>query len=105
MKRDLLSMRQQLAEKKKQMQELEMKLKTKQEKERALQGNSSIECDNNSVHYIESINDLNKKLETQYANSRRKTMEIEVLKANMREKDDKIHGEICTIIINIINKK
>ena len=45
----------------------------------------------NSVHYIESIDELNKKLETQYAISRRKTMEIEDLKANMK---DKINGEI-----------
>ena len=59
----------------------------------------------NSVHYTESIDELNKKLETQNAISRKKMMEIEVLKANMREKDKKIHGEICTIIINIINKK
>ena len=40
MKRDLLFMRQRL-----EIQELEMKLKTKQKKERALPGNSSIECD------------------------------------------------------------
>ena len=59
----------------------------------------------NSVHYIESIDELNKKLETQYTISRRKTREIEDLKANMKEKDEKINGEICTIIINIINKK
>ena len=47
MKRDLLSMRQQLAEKEKQIQELEMKLKTIKEKEQAhiLPGNSNIECD------------------------------------------------------------
>ena len=54
----------------------------------------------NSVHYIESIDELNKKLETQYAISRRKTMEIEDLKANMREKDEKIKGEIRTILIS-----
>ena len=54
----------------------------------------------NSVHYIESIDELNKKLETQYAISKRKTMEIEDLKANMREKDEKIKGEICTILIS-----
>ena len=54
----------------------------------------------NSVHYIESIDELNKKLETQYAISRKKTMEIEDLKANMREKDDKINGEIRTILIS-----
>lgn len=54
----------------------------------------------NSVHYIESIDELNKKLETQYAISRRKTMEIEDLKANMREKDEKINGEIRTILIS-----
>ena len=27
-------------------------------------------------------------------------MEIEDLKANMREKDEKINGEICTILIS-----
>ena len=29
-------------------------------------------------------------------------MEIEDLKANMREKDEKINGEICTILISCI---
>ena len=32
-------------------------------------------------------------------------MEIKDLKADIREKGEKINGEICTIIINIINKK
>ena len=48
----------------------------------------------NSVHYIESNDELNKKIETQYSISRMKTMEIEVLKANVKEKDEKINGEI-----------
>ncbi|XP_019854994.1 PREDICTED: uncharacterized protein LOC109583917 [Amphimedon queenslandica] len=78
MERDLLSMKQQLAEKEKQVQELEMKLQTKQEKEH--------------IHILptESVDELNKKLETQYALSRRKTMEIEDLKATMEQKDEKM---------------
>ncbi|XP_019854995.1 PREDICTED: leiomodin-3-like [Amphimedon queenslandica] len=78
MERDLLSMKQQLAEKEKQVQELQMKLQTKQEKEH--------------IHILptESVDELNKKLETQYAISRRKTMEIEDLKATMRQKDEKM---------------
>uniref|UniRef100_A0A1X7UCB8 Uncharacterized protein n=1 Tax=Amphimedon queenslandica TaxID=400682 RepID=A0A1X7UCB8_AMPQE len=71
-------MKQQLAEKEKQVQELQMKLQTKQEKEH--------------IHILptESVDELNKKLETQYAISRRKTMEIEDLKATMRQKDEKM---------------
>ena len=48
----------------------------------------------NCVHYIESIDKLNKELATQLTFSRRKSIEMEFLKANMRKKDDKINGEI-----------
>uniref|UniRef100_A0A1X7T0B9 Death domain-containing protein n=2 Tax=Amphimedon queenslandica TaxID=400682 RepID=A0A1X7T0B9_AMPQE len=82
MERELLSMKQQLAEKEKQVQELQMKLQTKQEKEHIP---------------TESVDELNKKVKTQYAISRRKTMEIEDLKATMRQKEIDTQKELASL--------
>ncbi|XP_019860406.1 PREDICTED: uncharacterized protein LOC109588730 [Amphimedon queenslandica] len=73
--RELLFMRQQFV---KQMEELQMKLGTRKEE------------DHTHILPKESIDELNEKLETQYAINRRKTMEIEDLQAIMREKDEKM---------------